>query len=315
MKKLLAFLFCFLFFVTNVYAVNIIYDGTLLNFDVAPVIENGRIMVPARTIFEQFGASVTYAPETGYINAVKGEKLIQLRVNIQEAYINGVYYFLEAPAIIDGGRTLVPLRFVSEALDCFVLWEQNTNTVNIMPLYEVINVVDGDTFTVNMNGVKEKIRLIGIDTPESVHPDAEKNTEAGKIASDYTSSLLSGKKVALEYDVQKRDMYGRILAYAYLDGVMINKKLLSEGYAVISTWPPNVKHVEEFVKLISHTDTGSTAAQEVTDDTNTQYVYIGTTGDKYHKENCRTLKNGAIKITLSEALAEGRIPCKICYPD
>jgi len=115
--------------------------------------------------------------------------------------------------------------------------------------YNVIKVVDGDTIQVEIDDKIEKIRMIGIDTPESVHPDEEKNTENGKKASEYTKKLLTGKSVTLELDVQERDKYGRILAYVYLNGRMVNKKLLSDGYAKVATFPPNVKYVQEFTKL------------------------------------------------------------------
>lgn len=117
-------------------------------------------------------------------------------------------------------------------------------------LYEVIKVVDGDTIQIKYNGKKERLRLIGIDTPESVHPDETKNTENGKIASDYTKSLLEGKSISLEFDVEERDQYGRLLAYVYLNGEMINKKLIADGYAQLETVPPNVKYVEEFRALL-----------------------------------------------------------------
>ena len=115
--------------------------------------------------------------------------------------------------------------------------------------YEVLRVIDGDTIQISYNGIKEKLRLIGIDTPESVHPDESRNVEFGKTASDYTKSKLEGKEVSLEFDVQERDKYGRLLAYVYLDGIMFNKTLLKEGYAKLSTYPPNVKYVEEFTKI------------------------------------------------------------------
>lgn len=115
--------------------------------------------------------------------------------------------------------------------------------------YQVTRVVDGDTIEVNYNGTEEKVRLIGIDTPESVHPDKEKNSEYGEQASEYTKNLLEGKTVRLEFDVQERDSYGRLLAYVYIDDVMVNKKLLEEGLAQIATYPPNVKYVDEFTKI------------------------------------------------------------------
>lgn len=115
--------------------------------------------------------------------------------------------------------------------------------------YPVVRVVDGDTIIINTGGIDERIRLIGIDTPESVHPDQEKNVPYGKIASEYTQSLLDGQSVRIELDVQERDKYGRLLAYVYLDGEMLNKRLLAEGHATVDTYPPNVKYVDEFIAL------------------------------------------------------------------
>ena len=115
--------------------------------------------------------------------------------------------------------------------------------------YQVLKVVDGDTIVLDIGGTEERVRLIGIDTPESVHPDKERNVPYGKIASEYTKSMLEGKEVEIELDVEERDRYGRMLAYVYLDGEMFNKALLREGHAMVSTYPPNVKYVEEFTAL------------------------------------------------------------------
>lgn len=113
--------------------------------------------------------------------------------------------------------------------------------------YTVISVVDGDTFKINYNGKETKVRLIGVDTPESVHPDKTKNTTYGKEASNYTKSLIEGKNIALEFDVSQTDKYGRLLAYVYLEnGEMLNEKLVKEGYAQVATYAPNVKYAEKF---------------------------------------------------------------------
>lgn len=126
---------------------------------------------------------------------------------------------------------------------------EQDNIQNIDNLYKVVRVVDGDTIVIDYNGTGEKVRLIGIDTPESVHPDADKNTKWGNTASDYTKYMLSGKYVGVEFDVEQTDKYGRLLAYVYLDGKMYNKTLLENGFAKVSTYPPNVKYVDEFVQL------------------------------------------------------------------
>ncbi len=131
-----------------------------------------------------------------------------------------------------------------------VVTESNAYTdVNKLNEYKVVRVVDGDTFVVDFNGKEEKVRLIGVDTPESVHADSSKNTKEGILVSDYTKSKLNGKTVKLEFDVSERDKYGRLLAYVYIDGEMYNKHLLEIGYAKIATYPPNVKYVEEFKKI------------------------------------------------------------------
>ena len=108
-------------------------------------------------------------------------------------------------------------------------------------------MTDGDTFKIDYNGEEKKVRLIGIDTPESVSPNKKKNNNYGEEASNYTKQILEGKNIYLEFDVQETDKYGRLLAYVYLeDGTMYNKELLEKGYAQVVTYPPNVKYVEEF---------------------------------------------------------------------
>lgn len=112
--------------------------------------------------------------------------------------------------------------------------------------YNVIKVVDGDTLIIDYDGENRYVRFIGIDTPESVNPDETKNTEEGKIASDYTKSIITDK-IYLEYDIQKEDKYGRLLAYVYLnDGTFLNEKIILEGYAYILTVVPNVKYMLKF---------------------------------------------------------------------
>lgn len=116
-------------------------------------------------------------------------------------------------------------------------------------LYYVERVVDGDTIVISYKNKSERVRFIGINTPESVHSDPSRNTPEGIIASQFTKDLLTDKYVEIELDVEERDKYGRILAYVYLDGEMVNKTLLKEGYAQVATYPPNVKYVDEFVEL------------------------------------------------------------------
>jgi endonuclease YncB( thermonuclease family) len=112
----------------------------------------------------------------------------------------------------------------------------------------VEHVSDGDTFTVkDASGKEYKVRLIGVDTPESVSPDERKNVPFGKTASDFTKKMLLGKKITLTFDTQSTDKYGRVLAYAFLpDGTFYNDLLVKEGYARVMTVPPNVAHENDF---------------------------------------------------------------------
>lgn len=116
---------------------------------------------------------------------------------------------------------------------------------------EVVRVVDGDTIVVRMADKKVKVRLIGVDTPESVHEDESRNTEEGKIASGWMKDLLEEETVYLELDAGLTDKYGRLLAYVYLDDgeTMVNRLLLEEGYARTMTIQPNCKYADEFAEL------------------------------------------------------------------
>jgi micrococcal nuclease len=120
-----------------------------------------------------------------------------------------------------------------------------------LPAGEDINVesvVDGDTIVV-AGGTR--VRLIGVDTPETKDP--RKPVQCfGREAAAHTASLLeSGTPVRLVFDVERLDRYGRTLAYVYrrADGLFVNAALVADGYALVATFPPNVAHTENFTAL------------------------------------------------------------------
>lgn len=117
--------------------------------------------------------------------------------------------------------------------------------------YPVSKIVDGDTFwIINAKGEKEKIRLIGVDAPESRKSGKKEIGFYGKESKIYLEQILTGKKVRLEYDVSKYDRYKRTLAYVYLEnGTFLNVYLIQNGYASVMTVPPNVRFAEQFVQL------------------------------------------------------------------
>jgi micrococcal nuclease len=117
----------------------------------------------------------------------------------------------------------------------------------------VTRVVDGDTIVVDLGDRTEKVRLIGIDTPETKDP--RKPVQCyGKEASKRTEALLpEGTAVRLERDVELRDRYGRLLAYVFRqpDGLFVNLELARGGYAQVLTIPPNVANADRFVAAVA----------------------------------------------------------------
>lgn len=113
---------------------------------------------------------------------------------------------------------------------------------------EVTRVVDGDTIEVNFDGNEEDVRLIGVDTPETVAP-GEPVQCFGPRASRFSHRLLEGQRVLLVFGAERRDVYGRLLAYAYLDDNFVNAELLRRGLARTLTIPPNDRFAERFGRL------------------------------------------------------------------
>lgn len=191
-------------------------------------------------------------------------------------------------------------------------------------LHSVERVVDGDTVIIKNIG---RVRLLGVDTPETVHPKKAVQ-HFGHEASAFTKGLLDGKKVRLEYDgFQKKDRYGRTLAYLFLeDGTFVNAEIIKQGFGHAYTRFP-FERLEEFRQLEREareakrglwadttkprgpplTHAPSTTAKE-------QTVYITKSGKRYHRSHCRHLKRSRISIQRSQAQNNGYAPCKVCHP-
>ena len=114
-----------------VYGVSVILDGRLLMFDVSPQVKNGRVLVPLRVIFNELGASVNWNGPTQTITATRGGTVIVMKIGSNSPTVNGAVVPIDQPGIVVDGRTLVPVRFVSEALGVSVLWDGTTRTVTI----------------------------------------------------------------------------------------------------------------------------------------------------------------------------------------
>ena len=113
----------------------------------------------------------------------------------------------------------------------------------------VERVVDGDTLVIRVQGQTERVRLIGIDTPESVDPRRPVECFGKEAAAHLAELLPEGTPVRLERDVEARDRFDRLLAYVYRqrDDLFVNLAMVRDGFAAVATFPPNVAHVESFV--------------------------------------------------------------------
>ncbi len=183
----------------------------------------------------------------------------------------------------------------------------------------VERVVDGDTFVL-LSG--ERVRLIGVDTPETVHPTRGEQPY-GRQASDFAKQLLEGQRVRLEYDVQPTDRYGRLLAYVYLDdGRFVNAELVRLGYAQVSTYPPNVRHVETFVELQrkARAEGRGLWANAPAEGPNRPLapaqagtVWINPSGETFHLRTCRYVTERSSEIPRAELGSRHRA-CRVCRP-
>jgi micrococcal nuclease len=114
----------------------------------------------------------------------------------------------------------------------------------------VTRVVDGDTVHVRIEGSDEAVRYIGVDTPETVKPHTPVQC-FGKAASAYNHQLVEGQPVRLRFDAERRDRYGRLLAYVYRarDGLFVNAALVRGGYATTLSIAPNTAHAGQLAAL------------------------------------------------------------------
>jgi micrococcal nuclease len=145
-------------------------------------------------------------------------------------------------------RRIAPLLLLVAVVVVLVARGRDNGSHTSFGRAQVLRVVDGDTIAVRLDGRTERVRYIGIDTPESVKPNTPVQCYAEK-ASHYNASLVDGRAVTLRLDAEQRDRYGRLLAYVYTARAFVNRVLVARGYARTLTIPPNVAHADEFARL------------------------------------------------------------------
>ncbi len=197
--------------------------------------------------------------------------------------------------------------------------------------YPVSRIVDGDTVVLLMDGSPVKVRLIGVDTPETVHP-SKPVEHYGKEASAFTRNLLRGESVYLKYGLERTDRYGRLLAYLYRapDGLFVNAEIVRQGYGHAYVQFP-FEHMDRFVTLqarareagkglwatsivpVAPKPAISLKAVRAPPSHDRGNVYVTTSGKKYHKDGCRYLKRSKKAINIEEA-KKRYTACKVCKP-
>ena len=193
-------------------------------------------------------------------------------------------------------------------------------------VYQVVRVVDGDTVKIDYQGTQMSVRLIGVDTPETVHPS--KPVEVyGKEASNFTKNLLQGESVYLRFGAERTDAYGRLLAYLYRvpDGLFVNLEIVRQGYGHTYTHFP-FKHMELFQYYgnraraagkglygMSQTSKGEVEVSPAVESESAGEIYVTRSGKKYHRDGCRSLSRSKIPISLAEA-KQRYGPCGRCNP-
>lgn len=185
------------------------------------------------------------------LNQLKKRLKNKLKRKVKRLWITNYIYLIVALCVIS--LFIHFLKPVPEVASGSIPYVAETEGSQDRISTELLRVVDGDTIVVDIDGEEFKIRLIGIDTPESVHSDASRNNEYGQMASDYTKELLADQEtVWIEYDQEAEDRYGRQLGYVWLDPdaedlqYMVNYILVANGYAINKEYPPNTRYAGYF---------------------------------------------------------------------
>lgn len=199
----------------------------------------------------------------------------------------------------------------------------------------VLRVVDGDTIEISYQGNLEKVRLLNVNTPESVHRDKRRNVPIGKVASKYTKKRLAGKSVILELGTPTRGKYGRLLAYVFIDGVNFNVELVRQGlspyyikYGKSDDYDQEFRNAEQSARkeklniwsdknLISK---NKSASEDKAEFEALEGKYIGNSRSlKLHRHDCIwgqrvSEKNRVIYRLRGASVADGYEACKVCLP-
>lgn len=236
--------------------ISIYINGEKQPFSSKAIVENGNTLVPLRGIFEELGATVYWNPETQTIDAKKGNINVWLKIGSKRTKVNGVVYYISAPAKVKNGSTLVPLRFISESLGATVDWNQKAKSIKITQGSSNSNSESGSVVgyvssikSLNPTEVEKKIKANATSKwPSDYTMQAyviENQTEAYKelvnlsITSDDQYNILEQafKKWNYDFEMVQYTYENQLEAYKWMKSLNPNtdtkKKILQDA---ISKW-------------------------------------------------------------------------------
>ncbi|MCJ7509033.1 MAG: thermonuclease family protein [candidate division Zixibacteria bacterium] len=174
---------------------------------------------------------------------------------------------------------------------------------------KVKEVIDGDTIILTSG---QRVRYIGIDTPEESQPFYRE-------AKEFNRKMVQGKNVVLEFDVESQDRYGRLLAYVYVNNTLVNAELMKNGLALIYTYPPNVKYANLFLGLQKEAQKKNLGIWSLPLPKPEEYYVGSIKSRRFHRPKCphaeKITSQNLIRFkTRQEALDLGYSPCRSCQP-
>lgn len=237
--------------------IKILFNGTLLQSDVAPVIEGGRTLVPFRVIFEAMGADVGWDGAKNTVSAYAQEKAIILEIGNKTVWVNGPEQQSDAAPKIINGRTMVPLRFVAEAMGADVEWAESTQTVivNFTP-YEPKPI--GGTYTIG--SIADPINLIGVLAADTASTAVNGRTNWGLVRYNENNEPMNAMADRFSYDEKTMTWTFWLNPNAkWHDGVPVTAQDVKFTFDIIKhpdytgTRKASVADVEEIIVVDSHT--------------------------------------------------------------
>lgn len=228
----------------------IFLDGKKMEFKLQqPANYSGRVLVPLRDIFEALGAKIEWDESTKTVTAKKGGVLITYSVGSLTGNRNNEIINIPVPGRLVEGTTMIPLRFVGEALGAAISWDEHSKTVlissKIKTEVEVTNILEGNVVEIKGGTNSDKLVLLG-------YNELDPNYAAE--ATQWLTEQLTGATIRVELDTKQRESHGYLLAYVYMpDGTLLNSQIFAKGYAKLNMTSPNLRWNE----LLSYVQNGA----------------------------------------------------------